>query len=77
MSDDVLAERIVRDPDVAFGKPTIRGTRIWVASVLGMFAEGASIANVLDEYRQLSEDDVRACLAYGARLAGRGLTDVI
>lgn len=76
MSNDALLERIVTDPEVAFGKPTIRGTRIWVALVLGMLAEGVSIGGVLDEYPQLSEDDVRACLAYGARLAGGRFTDV-
>lgn len=76
MSDEVLIGRIAVDPAVAFGKPTIRGTRIWVGLILGMLAEGASIQDVLDEYPQLTEDDVRACLAYGARLAGGRFTDV-
>lgn len=71
MTDEVLLQRIAVDPEVAFGKPTVRGTRIWVGLVLGMLADGASVQDVLDEYPQLGEDDVRACLAYGARLAGR------
>jgi uncharacterized protein (DUF433 family) len=64
-----LLERIVTDPAVCFGKPTIRGHRIWVSMILGYLAEGWSIDQVLEEFPQLVPDDVRACLAYGAQLA--------
>jgi uncharacterized protein (DUF433 family) len=66
---DVLLERITIDPNVCFGKPIVRGTRIWVGLVLGLLADGMSVEDVLDEYPSLTDDDVRACLAYGARLA--------
>ena len=63
-----LMERITVDPNVCFGKPTVRGTRIWVGLVLDLLADGMTIAEILDEYPSLTDDDVRACLAYGARL---------
>lgn len=64
-----LLERIVTDPAVAFGRPTIRGHRIWVSLILGHLAEGWTVAAVVAEYPQLEVDDVRACLAFGAQLA--------
>ena len=41
-TDDLLA-RIAIDPNVSFGKPTIRGTRIWVGLILGFLADGVSV----------------------------------
>ncbi len=69
-------ERIVIDPDVAFGKPVVRGTRIPVTIVLGLLADGMTVAELLGEYPHLSEDDIRACLAYGALLSGGHFVDV-
>ncbi|MGH9186483.1 MAG: DUF433 domain-containing protein [Acidimicrobiales bacterium] len=68
MAEDV-PERIVIDPAVCFGKPRIRGTRIWVGLVLGLMADGMTTEEILAEHPQLSEADIRACLAYGAHLA--------
>jgi uncharacterized protein (DUF433 family) len=76
VASDRLLERISVDPAVCFGKPTVRGTRIWVGLILGLLADGMSIADVLAEYPQLSEEDVRACLAYGARLTTGRFVDV-
>lgn len=73
---DDLLERIAVDPNVCFGKPTIRGTRIWVGLILGFLADGMSVQDVLADYPQLSEMDVRACLAYGARLSTGRFVDV-
>jgi uncharacterized protein (DUF433 family) len=64
-----LLERISVDPAVCGGKPCIRGHRIWVGLVLGMLAEGAAVEDVLADYPQLVDSDIRACMAYGARLA--------
>lgn len=58
--------RIVADPKVRFGKPTVRGTRITVEDVLRLTSRGVSTAGILDEYPQLSEDDVRAAHAFAA-----------
>ncbi len=76
MRDDLL-DRIDINPTVCFGKPRVRGTRIWVALVLGMMADGMSADKILAEYPQLSADDLRACLAYGARLAAGRFVDVV
>ena len=59
-------ERISVDPNVCFGKPCIRGTRIWVSLILDFLANGATTAEILAEYSQLTEEDVRAAIAYGA-----------
>jgi len=57
-------ERISLDPDVAVGKPVIRGTRLAVDFIIGLMADGWSEADILSEYPGLSADDIKACLAY-------------
>jgi uncharacterized protein (DUF433 family) len=64
-----LLARISIDPRVCFGKPTIRGTRIWVSLILDLLAGGMTAAEVLNEYPQLTSDDIRAALAYGAEMS--------
>jgi uncharacterized protein (DUF433 family) len=64
-----LLERISVNPDVCFGKPCIRGHRIWVSLILDMLAEGMSTADVIKEYPGLEELDVRAAIAYGAEMS--------
>ncbi len=66
---DELLDRIVVDPQICFGKPTVRGHRIWVSRVLGYLAEGWSVEQIVEEFPGLEPVDVRACIAYGARLA--------
>lgn len=56
------------DPDVRFGKPCITGTRIDVATVLGLIAAGETVETVATEY-QLSVEQVRAALSYAAHMA--------
>ena len=62
---DLLA-RISIDPNVCFGKPCIRGHRIWVSLILDLLAGGMTVREVLQQYPQLGEEDIRACIAYGA-----------
>jgi len=64
-----LLQRISIDPNVCFGKPCIRGTRIWVSLILDFLANGMGIEEILAEYPQLKEEDVRASIAYGAEMA--------
>lgn len=64
-----LLQRISIDPGVCFGKPCIRGTRIWVSLILDFLANGMSIEEILAEYPQLTKEDVRAAIAYGAEMA--------
>ena len=61
-----LLDRISLDPAVRFGKPCVRGTRITVGDVLGYLAGGTSEEQLLEQFPQLSSDDVRACLTYAA-----------
>jgi uncharacterized protein (DUF433 family) len=58
-----LLERITIDPQVCFGKPCIKGTRIWVSLILDFLASGESEAQILAAYPQLEPDDIRAALA--------------
>jgi uncharacterized protein (DUF433 family) len=71
-----LLDRISVDPAVCGGKPCVRGHRIWVSLILGMLAEGLTVEDILAEYPGLEETDVRACIAYGARLAGGRFVDL-
>jgi uncharacterized protein (DUF433 family) len=66
---NALLQRISVDPNVCFGKPCIRGTRIWVSLILDWLASGMSIDEVLGEYPQLRGEDIRAAIAYGAEMA--------
>ena len=64
-----LLERISIDPDVCFGKPCIRGTRIWVSLILDFLASGTGIEELLEEYPQLTVEDIQAAIAYGAEMS--------
>ena len=75
-ANEELLTRIVVDPAICFGKPTIKGHRIWVSLILDLLAAGSSVGEVIEEYPQLTEDDVRACIAYGARLADVRFVDL-
>jgi uncharacterized protein (DUF433 family) len=65
-------QRIVIDPDVLVGKPTVRGTRIAVDFVLELLAQGWTEAEVLRNYPTLTSEDVRACLRYASRVLKLG-----
>lgn len=61
--------RIVVDPRILVGKPVVRGTRIPVSMILNLIAHGVTFAQIIDDYPVLTEDDIRAAIAYaGARL---------
>ena len=64
-----LLERISIDPNVCFGKPCIRGTRIWVSLLLDFLAVGMTVEEILAEYPQLAVEDISAALAYGAEMS--------
>ena len=58
--------RIVIDPEIRFGKPCVRGTRITVGDVLSYLASGMSEQQIQADFPQLTSDDIRACLAFAA-----------
>ena len=60
--------KIIIDPDICNGLPTIQGTRIAAQTVLEFLSAGDTIEDVLEEFPSLSREDVLACLAYSARL---------
>jgi uncharacterized protein (DUF433 family) len=64
-----LLDRVSIDPNVCFGKPCIRGTRIWVSLILDFLANGDTIEDILGEYPQLTIEDIRAAIAYGAEMS--------
>ena len=72
-----LLLRISIDPGVCFGKPCIRGTRIWVSLILDFLANGMSIEEILAEYPQLTEEDVRAAIAYGAEMSRERYVEIL
>ena len=76
MVKDQLLSRISIDPNICFGKPCIRGHRIWVSFVLDLLAGGILISELLEEFPGIDEQDVRACIAYGAELARGRYTDI-
>ncbi len=69
MTKEELLSRISIDPKVCFGKPCIRGHRIWGSLVLDLLASGWTVPQVLDQYPGLDEADVLACIAYGSEMA--------
>lgn len=71
-----LLKRISVDPNICFGKPCIRGTRIWVSLVLDLLANGTTIEEVLAEYPQLTKEDIHAAIAYGAEMSRERFVEV-
>lgn len=65
-----LLSRITIRPDQCHGRPCIRGMRIRVSDVLEMLAAGSGKDEILADFPDLEPDDIRACLAYAASLAG-------
>ena len=76
MTREELLSRITINPDVCFGKPCIRGHRIWVSLILDFLASGQSIEEILSEYPDLEEADILACIAYGAEMARERYVEV-
>ena len=71
-----LLNRISIDPNVCFGKPCIRGTRIWVSLLLDFLASGATIEETLQEYPHLKREDILAAIAYGAEMSRERYVDL-
>jgi uncharacterized protein (DUF433 family) len=67
-----LLERITIVPDVCNGKPTIRGMRITVKTIVEYIAAGDTAENILKAYPFLEADDIKAALEYAALAADTG-----
>lgn len=64
-----LLSRITIDPAICHGKPTVRGLRYPVENVLEWLSAGMTPEQILQDYPDLEADDIRAVLAYAARLS--------
>ena len=62
---NLLLQRISVDQNICFGKPCIRGTRLWVSLLLDLLASGMGMEELLQEYPQLEREDILAAIAYG------------
>ncbi len=69
MSREELLSRISVDPNICFGKPCIRGHRIWVALILDLLASGSTISQILADYPGVEE-------AYGAEMSRERFVDI-
>lgn len=67
MKNEELIERIVLNPKVMVGKPVIRGTRLTVDFILNLLAHGATEKEILQEYKGLTEEDIRACFLFATK----------
>jgi uncharacterized protein (DUF433 family) len=71
-----LLNRISIDPNICFGKPCIRGHRIWVSLILDLLASGMTSDEILEEHPGLTPEDIQACIAYGAEMARERYVDI-
>jgi len=67
MRDEQLLQRIVLDPKVMVGKPVIRGSRLTVDFILNLMAHGATEKEILEEYKGLTGEDIRACYLFATK----------
>jgi uncharacterized protein (DUF433 family) len=67
-----LLDRIVIDPAICHGKPTLRGLRYPVETILELLSSGMTTDEILADYEDLERDDILAALAYAARVTQTG-----
>ena len=76
MNREALLSRISIDAKICFGKPCIRGHRIWVSLILDFLASGMSTKEILEQYPGLEEADILACIAYGAEMTRERIVEI-
>jgi uncharacterized protein (DUF433 family) len=67
MKDQELLERITVNPKVMVGKPVIKGTRLTVEYILNLLAHGATVTEILNEYKGLTSEDIQACILFATK----------
>ncbi|MDZ7296121.1 MAG: DUF433 domain-containing protein [candidate division KSB1 bacterium] len=67
MKDEQLLKRVTIDPKVMVGKPVIKGTRLTVEYILNLLAHGTTVAEILEEYEGLMQEDIQACLLFATK----------
>ena len=68
MHDSNLLERITQNPNICFGKPTIRNMRYPVEMILDLLSAGMTTEELLEDYPDLEKADIWACLAFASKL---------
>ncbi len=76
MTREELLSRITINPNICFGKPCVRGHRLWVSLILDLLASGMTTSEILQEYPGLEEADILACIAYGAEMSRERYVDI-
>ena len=66
MQEMVMIERISINPIVCHGKPVIKGTRVLVSNILGALASGNTFQEILEDYPNISKEDIQAALSFGS-----------
>lgn len=66
--EEELLNRITINPDICFGKPTIRNMRYPVEMILDLLSAGMKNEDVLEDYPDLDEKDIQACLLFASKL---------
>ncbi len=66
MEEKALLERIEINPKVMVEKPVIRGTRLTVEFILNLLANGATIEEILEEYKGLTREDILVCFLFAS-----------
>ena len=67
MKDQELLERITVNPKVMVGKPIIRGTRLTVEYILNLLAHGATVTEIVSEYKGLTKEDIQSCILFATK----------
>jgi uncharacterized protein (DUF433 family) len=66
--ENPLINRITVNPEICHGKPTIRNKRYTVDLILDLLSAGSTHAEILEDYPNLEEEDILACLAYATKV---------
>lgn len=67
MQKEDLLSRIELNPKILAGKPVIKGTRLSVQFIIGLMAQGITIQEILEEYTNLTQEDIYACLLFASQ----------
>ena len=66
--ENKLISRITINPEICHGKPTIRNKRYTVDLILDLLSAGSTHAEIIEDYPNLEEEDILACLAYATKI---------
>jgi uncharacterized protein (DUF433 family) len=72
--EEELLKRIIIDPNILAGKPVIKGTRIPIYLIIELLANGVTSKQILKEYPELKQEDIKAALLYASKLLEREIT---